>query len=69
MTTYLQAGRRLAVKESLSLPGWYVGYSPRNESNFAEGRWEEWVELAKMILVEDTTRELYERSVLPKEEA
>ena len=56
---YLAAGRRLAVKSSRWVgedEDWYVAYSPRNDSACAEGTWEEWVNLAKLILAKDEER-------------
>ena len=50
---YLSAGRRLAVRSSDCLENWYVSHSPRNDNYNAEGTWEEWVELAHLILNAD----------------
>lgn len=34
---------------------WFVGYSPRNSNNHAEGAWEHWIALAIDILRDDLT--------------
>lgn len=60
---YIQAGRRLAVKESEWLDDWWVGTSPRNGDHAAvEGNWSEWVSLAHAILAADRAYRGVERS-------
>lgn len=49
-------GRRLAMKPSKYLSDWYVGWSPRNSSDCAEGTWFDWVELARNILAAEEAR-------------
>jgi hypothetical protein len=49
----IKAGTRLAMRKSDWLGNWYVSESPRNCNNNAEGPWEEWVTLARLILAED----------------
>lgn len=50
---YIDAGRRLAVRKSDYLAGWWVSHSPRNGNQNAEGEWAEWVALARAILAAD----------------
>ena len=50
-TMMITAGRRLAIRNSGD--GWWVGYSPRNDNEYDEGDWGEWVDLAKQILEQD----------------
>ena len=51
----IKVGRRLAITES-KLIDWYEGYSSRNDNSCAEGKWSEWVELAKAILEKDKVK-------------
>ncbi|BET51790.1 hypothetical protein RGQ21_67720 [Kitasatospora aureofaciens] len=51
----LEAGKRLAVQRSDFLRDWFVSYSPRNCSEYAEGPWEHWVDLAVKILQDPLT--------------
>ncbi len=46
----LDGGPRLAMLHSENIEGWFVGYSPRNHSNCAEGPIGDWRALAEEIL-------------------
>ena len=46
-------GSRLAIRQSGSAQGRYQPHSPRNDSDFAEGEWQEWLELAQTIISHD----------------
>lgn len=53
---FIIAGKRLgimATKNDPDLPDWWVAMSPRNHNFGAEGPWEDFVELANMILERD----------------
>ncbi len=47
--------RRLVLRGDLN-ENWYIA-SSTNESYCAEGTWQDWVELAQMILAEDRERQ------------
>jgi len=50
------AGKRLGITRTLdddTLPDWWTCVSPRNHNHYAEGKWEDFVKLAKMILEKD----------------
>jgi hypothetical protein len=46
---YVEGGRRLAIMTDRE-PGLWYGYSPRNDSEYAEGSLEDWQNLARGIL-------------------
>lgn len=46
----LDGGRRLAMLHSEFIENWFVGYSPRNHSDCAEGPIEDWRALAEKII-------------------
>jgi hypothetical protein len=48
-------GKRLALERSEWMGDWFVGASPRNGNNFAEGQWAHWVALACNILRHEAT--------------
>ena len=48
-------GNRLVVSGD-PRENWYIGWSPTNDKLAAEGSWEEWVQLAEAILVENEKR-------------
>lgn len=54
--TYIDGGRRCAVRKSEWMDDWWVGTSPRNgDGASVEGPWEDWVTLARAILELDAT--------------
>ncbi|MGC5796466.1 hypothetical protein [Sphingomonas sp. NFX23] len=50
---HVQGGKRCGIQRSAWLPSFYVGWSPRNENENAEGPWSDWVALAHAILAAD----------------
>jgi hypothetical protein len=50
---HVQGARRCGIQRSAWLPGWFVGWSPRNDNENAEGPWSDWVALARAILATD----------------
>lgn len=56
-TKYVKGGKRVNVRESGTLPDWFVGYG-KDRSCQIEGPWHHWVTLAMMILSADNTRQL-----------
>ena len=53
----LEAGRRVGMSGKTA-SNWYVSNSPRNGwGSIIEGPWEDWVELARLILSENERRE------------
>ena len=52
----LEAGRRVGMGGKTA-SNWYVSNSPRNGWRTIEGPWEDWVELARLILAENERRE------------
>lgn len=52
----VKAGKRLAIVGGALGPHWWNSYSPRNENDFAEGPWCQWVHLARKILAHETTK-------------
>lgn len=51
---YIDAGRRNGIHQVATLDGWWVAYSPRNgDGATAEGPWDDWVLLARLILEYD----------------
>lgn len=57
-TEDIVAAKRLGVKKFVGITNWYVGWSPRNDSDCAEGTWDDWVKLAHLILERDKERKL-----------
>ena len=49
----ISSSGRLAIEQHGGTGGNYRPHSPRNDNEFAEGTWAEWVELAHTILSED----------------
>lgn len=50
------AGKRLALTHYGHIGDWFNSYSPRNDNDNAEGPWDQWVDLAVMILQHEATR-------------
>jgi hypothetical protein len=50
---YLEGAKRCGIQRSVWLPSFYVGWSPRNDNENAEGPWSDWVALARAILKAD----------------
>lgn len=50
----VRGAKRCGIQRSVWLTGWFVGWSPRNDNENAEGPWSDWVVLAHKILAEDT---------------
>lgn len=50
---HVRGAKRCAIQRSAWLPGWFVGWSPRNGNENAEGPWSDWVALAHAILAAD----------------
>jgi len=50
---YIQGAKRCGIQRSLWLPSFFVGWSPRNDNENAEGPWSDWVALAHAILAAD----------------
>lgn len=64
----VSGGRRCGVAKSGVLSDWYVSYSPRNDNMNAEGRWEDWANLARRILAHPLTQEHAPHLYLPMPE-
>ena len=54
----IEAAKRLGIKKVDGMTDWFVGWSPRNDSDCAEGAWSDWVKLAHLILEHDKERKL-----------
>ncbi len=52
----LRGGSRLAVRRTNGGGDWFVALNPQNEDHPAEGRWKDWVALARAILARDEER-------------
>lgn len=44
------SSRKLAIRASIYSSDWYISYSPKNDNEYAEGKWDEWVSLAHEVL-------------------
>jgi len=49
----VRGARRCGIQRSAWLPSFFVGWSPRNDNENAEGPWSDWVKLAHAILAAD----------------
>jgi hypothetical protein len=49
----LKAAKRCGIQRSAWLDGWFVGWSPRNDNENAEGPWSDWLALAHAIIAAD----------------
>lgn len=49
------AGKRLGLEWCPWMDDWFVSWSPRNSNSNAEGPWDQWVDLALMILQDPMT--------------
>lgn len=49
------AGKRLGVQWCPWMDDWFTSWSPRNSNSNAEGPWDQWVDLALMILHDPLT--------------
>lgn len=52
----VEAAKRLGLHHCHTMGDWFVGFSPRNDSNNAEGHWAHWVNLAAYILSHPATK-------------
>lgn len=50
---HVQGAKRCGIQRSAWLPSFFVGWSPRNDNQNAEGPWSDWVALAHAILAAD----------------
>ena len=50
---HIQGAKRCGIQRSEWLPSFFVGWSPRNDNEEAEGPWSDWVALAHAILAAD----------------
>ena len=50
---YIEGAKRCGIQRSVWLPSFFVGWSPRNDNENAEGPWSDWVALAHAILAAD----------------
>ncbi len=51
----IDAAKRLGVAWNPWMEDWFVSHSPRNQGNYAEGPWGDWVSLAVLILQDKLT--------------
>ena len=58
--------KRIDIEESVWMPDWFVGYSPRSEGR-PEGFWCQWVHVAREILADERTKEHMPEFYLPYE--